>query len=218
MKKMIFLFIPFFFFSIKAFSVEPEAIYKIMKNFYQNYPDTFTCEIDGDKLRSSIASIPKDAVLDPKKMKIRLLFHKQWGSRVILEGVNEAFKDRFSYIEGVFEFIMPFMTNADYASFANKYVIFDGKKTHFKLKKKNTEGSFLEISFQENPSSIPEVKEYKKEELITNISIEYEKIDGYSMPVRLQVRYYEDSKVNMLKFNLTNFNFKPKISEEDFLG
>ncbi len=200
-----------------CFGYSPEKNFKKLNSYLKNkFPEKFTCDINGDSLRESIKKIPKEAILKKEQQKIVLLFHKKWGSRVILKGVEEAFEDRFSYIEGVFEFIYPFIREQKYNTFKVKYDIFDSKRSNFKLRKKLTKGTYLHIFLKKN--KVMSAKEYKNNELKMNIDIKYIKKNKYLLPAFMRIFFYEDGKLRSLNFKLMNFNFKPNITEEDFLG
>lgn len=199
------------------YSIPEEDLYKKIKDFYTTeFPEKFLCEIEGETLKNSIDRLPKEAIKDQKNLKIVLLFHKEWGSRVILKGVEEPFMDRFSYIENIFEFIIPFVGKKTYQDFVKKYEIYDIRENVFKMKKKLTSGSFLEITLSKN--IVINVKEYKENKLLMNVFIDYKKIEKYAAPINIKVFYYDDNKLRTLKFDLKNYDFNPNIKEEDFLG
>jgi hypothetical protein len=205
------------FLTVQGYSLNEEFFFNQVQGFFQKeFPQKFSCEIQGDSLTKSIANLPKEAVVDKSKLKITLLFHRKYGSRVILSGVIGAFKDRFSYIENIFEFILPFVQKENYQKFAEKYQIYDIRESSFKLKKKLTSGNYLEIILNKN--MISSIKEYKDQKLIINTLIEYEKKETYWVPFLIKVFYYEENQLKILKFNLNYYNLNPKIEEDDFLG
>lgn len=213
MKKIIFCLL----LSQMAFAIGPEEVYQNVGTFFhKNLPDTFTCEIKGDNLQKSMQLIPPDAIKDKKNLKIELLFHKKLGNKVILKGVVTAYEDRFSYIEKVFEFITPFIREKNYAAFAKKYDLYDARESGFKLKKKLTHDNYLDVFMKDG--LIAQIKEYKNGKLLMNLNIFYKYFDRYFLPAEIKVFFYDEDKLKILKFELTNFNFNPNISEEEFLG
>jgi hypothetical protein len=211
-KLILFLIFPAF-----LFAADPVDFYRTIDNYLKKeFPQSFTCKIKGESLNQSIRKIPKDAIQDPDRVHIQLLFHRKWGTRVVLKGVAGPFQDRFSYIERVFEFIQPFLQDLSFNDFSKKYSIFDPRESSFKLKKKFTEGAYLEIQIRE--SKIFKVKEYKNEELQMRLEIEYQTFEKFVLPVKLKVFFYEKEKLKILNFRLNDFDFQPNLSEEDFLG
>lgn len=196
---------------------QEELFNKVKTIFTKQIPEKFSCNIEGETLRSSMQKLPKEAIENPKLLKIIMLFHQQYGTKVILKGVYEPYADRFSYIEGVFEFLTPFLGKNTYKNFQEKYELFDIKNSTFKIRKKLTSGTYLEITLENNQLS--NVKEYKNGKLLMNTFIIYTSVEKkYFMPADFKVFYYGEDKLKILKFNLTEFDFNPKINEEDFLG
>lgn len=189
---------------------------KIHAYFTRTFPGEFSCQVESENLSESLSQIPQDALTDPKNVKVVFLYHKELGSRVIVKGVTPPFADRFAYIEGVFDFIFPFVRAKTYAEFSQNYTIFDSEPGNFKLKKRLTAGSFLQIFLKKNLVSM--VKEFKDTELLMNVQLNYQQIGKFLVPSIFRVFYYEKGALKILNFRLTNFDFKPNISEEDFLG
>lgn len=215
----IFLLLTFCFSSvILRAETKPEKIYeRVYRYFMKSFPPKFSCKIEGKALEKSIQSIPKDAFLKGKKPYILLLFHKKFGSRVLLKDVVEAFSDRFSYIERVFEFIQPFSDQLSYKDFQKKYELFKVEANHFQIKKRYTKGSYLKV-FLSKKGQIYKVQEYKNSKLFLTLQIRYKKISKYLIPYKLKAFFYEKKKLRILNFDLKNFDFNPKINEDDFLG
>ncbi len=221
MKKIFSILITFFLATILFSSATKKQDIKNFKKvnsyFTKKFPSSFTCQVSGKRLQESVKKLPKEAILNKKNIKIVLLFNKIWGSRVILKGVEEPFADRFSYIENVFDFIFPFIKNKTYKKFIAKYTIFDSKKNNFKFKKRHTKGGYLQIFLKKNV--VTNVKEFKNNKLLMNMKITYRKLKKYKVPVNIKIFFYEENnKLKILNFKLMNFNFKPKLKEDDFLG
>jgi hypothetical protein len=207
----------FLVFPIFLFGTDAREIYRTVDRYIKkDFPESFTCKIKGKSLTESIRKIPEDAVQDPDRVFIQLLFHRKWGTRVLLRGVSGPFQDRFSYIERVFEFIQPFLQDLSFKQFSRKYTIFDTGESGFKLKKKFTEGAYLQIGI--GKGRIQQVREYKNDDLQMRMEIHYRSFEKYTLPVRLKVFFYEREKLKILNFRLNDFDFKPNLSEEDFLG
>jgi len=207
----------FVFLSTFSFAITADDMFLNLKSFFsKNMPDTFICEIKGENLSKSVREIPADAVRDKKNLRVELLFHKKWGSKVVLRGVVPAYEDRFSYIERVFEYIIPFLKEKTFADFSKRYDLYDVKDFGFKLKKKLTYENYLDIYIKEG--LIAQIKEFKNNKLLMNMNIFYKYQGKYFLPAELKVFFYEEDKLKILKFELTNFDFNPKMTEEEFLG
>lgn len=216
MKKKMIFFILFIFPAGILASSEKEIYEKVREYFVKEFPKSFSAKIWGESLEKSIQNIPSEAIQDAKKVHILLLFHKKWGNRVILKGVSEPFADRFSYIEQVFEFIQPFLQESSYEAFRRQYEITDIQENGFRLKKKLTQGAYLEIGLRNG--RIGKVKEYKDGNLVMTLYLSYKKMERYILPERIKVFFYEEKKLRILNFELNDFDFQPNITEEDFLG
>lgn len=205
-------------FAFQAFSsAEQEQFLRVRQYLTERFPGQFSCELEGESLKTSLEKVPADAFLKGQPVKILMLFHKEWGSRVLLKGVSAPFEDRFSYIEKVFDFIFPFIQKERFEDFQKHYTLFDITPESFKLKKNKTQGSYLEIFL--TPQGQPRmVKEMKGKQILLNIQIDYQNYKKYEMPVEVRVLFYEEKGTKRLKFRLMNFNDEPKISEDDFLG
>ncbi|PKL14226.1 MAG: hypothetical protein CVV50_02675, partial [Spirochaetae bacterium HGW-Spirochaetae-6] len=140
---------------------------KIHKYFTHTFPSEFSCQVESENLSESLSQIPREAISDPKNLKVVFLYHRELGSRVIVRGVTPPFADRFAYIEGVFDFIFPFVRAKNFDEFSRNYSIFDAETSNFKLKKRLTAGSFLQIFLKKNLVSV--VKEFKDKELLMNV-------------------------------------------------
>ncbi len=194
-----------------------KAFLKVKKYLTQDFPSQFSCELEGSSLKKSLEKIPQEAFLKNQETTILMLFHQKWGSRVLLKGVVLPFEDRFSYIEKIFDFVFPFIQKKDFKDFQENFTLFDVNQGGFKLKKNKTQGSYLEIFF--NSLGQPRmVKEIKGDQVLLNIQIQYSSYKKYEVPTEIRVLFYEEEGTKRLKFRLMNFNDKPNITEEDFLG
>ena len=207
----------FLFLATGLFSVKEKKFHQRISTYFQkDFPKKFKCKIIGDALKKSIKQIPKDAIIDAKNIHIKLIYHKKYGTRIKLMGVNEVFEDRFSYMEKIFEFIKPFVQKQSYKQFNTKYKLFKASRSMVRLRKKYTKNAYLEFKLKKN--LIIQVKEYKNDKSQMSMWIKYKKIKNFVLPVFFKIFLYDDKKMRTLRFRLKDFNFMPKITEEDFLG
>ncbi|HOJ49661.1 MAG TPA: hypothetical protein PKW55_02515 [Spirochaetota bacterium] len=198
----------------KKIYTKEEIIKGIDEKFYSLIPKSFSAVIESDTTKESISKIPEKAIIDKNMLKIKLYFSKELGVRVILEGVIDPFKNRFSYMEKIFDFIKPF-NNTD--TFFNTYEIFDIREDSFKLRKRGSVGTFLKIFF-DNFFNIKKVQEYKDNKLVTTIFIRYNMIRENVVIEKIRVLFYEEDSLKILEFFLKDYDININVNEDIFLG
>ena len=192
-----------------------EVLNGIREKFYSLIPNTFSSYIESDVINDSLKKIPDKAITDKNNMRVKIFFHKEWGVRIILEGVIDPFKNRFSYMEKIFDFIKPF--NYKDEEFFKTYEIFDIREDSFKLRKKGGVRTHLKLFF-DTDFNIKKVQEYKDNRLVTTVFIKYIMIDKNILIDRIRVLFYEENNLKILEFWLKDFDINIDINEDIFLG
>ena len=182
-----------------------EDIYDKMKEKYSSiYPKKFEAYINGKIVEKQIATIPQKSYTSSKE-NIKLKFTFQQGAKptLILENVDNFYRNMFSVFEGALETtgFYAIVGNATaYSSFSQKFNVetIDENKNEYKITlRAKGEDKNYSINYTVNKETllVERAEYYNKKSKIYDVNIYYTEIGDYILPERIKYRS-SDGRVN----------------------
>ncbi len=205
------------------FPINKKTLFNKIKQKNNAYlPKSFTAMVTGRAVRKSVAKIPKKSYKGNPYVKF--LFHKKYGERIIVENVEEIYKDRFAvYLNMYKDFKIFLKPKKTYSSFTNRYewkIIGQNSANYIiRMRKKTTsKGNYFKIFINKRTLQITLVINYKNNSPAARYYIVYKQIGSYRVVSRLHFRGNINGKFHRITFYFRRVKINANLKENDFLN
>lgn len=223
----------FFIFNIKLVysQVEsPEDLFlKVRSNYINQLPTDFTAEVSSWNLERELQNVPDYEKIDPSKpFKIKFLFIKEYGERLIVDNACMLTRNRFhNYLE-VYQSFRSFLEpsiNAE--SFFRRYnwEIISNNRAYYviKMSTRGITNEYYQIYINKSDMLLARTFYFKDNNQVGRIDITYNTVRGYKVPNIINGYSFitnEKNETERKEFELQLKNFKINIdlTIDDILG
>lgn len=212
MKKIILIIITLY---ISAYTqnadINFQDIYNKMKEKYSSmYPKKFEAYIDGKIVQRQIDTIPAKSYTKTKNdIKLKFTFSQGNKPSIILENVDNFYRNIFSVFEGALETIGFYTLVADaddYNSLSKKFTfeaVKENKNDYYITLRAKGQNADYSVNYTVNKNTyiIERAEYYNKKSKIYDVYIFYEEMNNYILPKTIKYKS-SDGKVNSeIEFN-----------------